>query len=134
MRILPGMVRYSVYNNIQKPFFLVCILIPVLLQAQSPVDRYNPYLSASNQVVFVTAHGWNATQGSMKLYQRANSHHQWKLIHQFAVTLGRNGLAFDRHSILPKPFPAVIKREGDGKSPVGIFRLGPVFSYYYLRV
>lgn len=113
--------------------FLVWIFMPVLLSAQSAVDKYNFHLKASNQVVFVTAAAWNATQGSMQLYQRAGNQQPWKLMHKFAVTLGRNGVAFDRNSTLPKPVPAAIKQEGDGKSPPGIFRLGPVFSYHLLN-
>ena len=107
--------------------------MPVLLHAQSPVDKYNSYLASNNQVVFVTAPDWNAIQGSMQLYQRASDRDAWKLITQFAVTLGRNGMAVDKQSMLPKPVSAVIKREGDGKSPAGIFGLGPVFSYHSLE-
>jgi len=125
--------NYLINNSIKKAFLSVCVLIPVLLMSQVAVEKYNPYLTASNQVVFVTASDWNATQGMMQLYQRKNNHRSWKLIHQFAVTLGRNGLACDRHSVLPKPATVVSKNEGDGKSPVGIFRLGPVFSYHSLN-
>lgn len=113
-------------------FLLVCFLIPVLPQAQNALHTYNSYIQTSNQVVFVRASGWNATQGSMQLCQRKDNRHSWKVIHQFAVTFGRNGLAFDRHSVLPKPATANTKQEGDGKSPAGIFRLGPVFSYHSL--
>ena len=127
------MKKLCVYNY-RKPIFLfVCMLAPVLLQAQTDVDRYNSYLEASNQVLLVTAPDWNATQGSLQLYLRTNKHHPWKLVNQFAVTLGRNGLAYDRHNILTGPAPAFIKKEGDGKSPVGIFSLGPVFSYHPLQ-
>jgi D-alanyl-D-alanine dipeptidase len=113
--------------------FGACIFEPLFLAAQHGINGYNPYLKASNQVVFVTAPDWNATQGTMQLYQRRDEHHPWKLVRQFAVTLGRNGLGFDRNSILPKPGRVVIKQEGDGKSPAGLFGLGPVFSYHSLN-
>ncbi|MEP6950502.1 MAG: L,D-transpeptidase family protein [Ginsengibacter sp.] len=108
------------------------MFIPAFLGAQA-VDSYDRYLKTSNQVLFVTAPGWNATQGLMRLYGRKDNHHPWKLVNQFAVTLGRNGLGFDRNSILSKPVPLVTKQEGDGKSPAGIFSLGPVFSFHSLK-
>ena len=107
--------------------------MPLLLRAQSTIDKYDTFLKANNQVVLVTATDWHTTHGLMQLYQRPNAHSQWKLAHQFAVTLGRNGLAFDGRSVLPKPASAVVKHEGDGKSPSGIFRLGPVFSYHEMN-
>jgi L,D-peptidoglycan transpeptidase YkuD (ErfK/YbiS/YcfS/YnhG family) len=125
--------NYCGVNNIKNTFFLFFIFLPVLLHAQNSVDRYNTYLTLSNQVVFVTATDWKAIQGTMKLYQRAKNNRPWKLTHHFTVTLGRNGLGFDKQSVLPKPDAVVIKHEGDGKSPVGIFRLGPVFSYHPLK-
>lgn len=125
--------NYPIGNGIRKAFLLVYMLIPLLLVSQTDVRKYNPYITASNQVVFVTAVDWKATQGMMQLYQRESSRHPWRLIHQFAVTLGRNGLAFDKRSVFTEPATVVVKHEGDGKSPVGIFRLGPVFSYHSLQ-
>ena len=107
--------------------------MPLLLHAQSTIDKYENFLKANNQVVFVTATDWNTTHGIMQLYQRINAHSEWQLSHQFAVTLGRNGLGFDGRSNLPKPAAALIKHEGDGKSPAGIFKLGPVFSYHKMN-
>ena len=113
--------------------FLACMSMPVLLRAQAAVGSYNRYLKESNQVLFVTAPSWIATQGLMQLYSRKNKRRPWKLINQYAVTLGRSGLGFDRHNILSKPVSGIIKQEGDGKSPAGIFSLGPVFSFHPLK-
>jgi L,D-peptidoglycan transpeptidase YkuD (ErfK/YbiS/YcfS/YnhG family) len=121
------------YHSRKTVFLFLCMLVPVLMQAQTVIDKYNSYLKSSNQVLFVTAPDWNATQGSMQLYSRTNKHYPWKLVNQFAVTLGRNGLAYDGHNILPRPVPVLIKHEGDGKSPAGIFSLGTVFSYHLLN-
>lgn len=107
--------------------------LPVLLIAQPNINEYNKYLTLNNQVVFVTATNYNAAHGKMQLYHRRNSDRKWKLKAEFEVTLGRNGLAFDRKSILNKPAFAVVKQEGDGRSPAGIFALGPVFSYHTIQ-
>lgn len=123
----------KVYNTLRKMIWFSNVFIPVLLHAQIGFKKYNQVLKESNQVVFVTANNWNASHGLMQLYQRPNAHSTFKLQHQFAVTLGRNGLAFDGRSVLPKPVDAAIKQEGDGKSPAGIFPLGPVFSYHVMN-
>lgn len=122
--------KNQVYSGIKKALFCLILFIPLLLLSQVPVNKYNSYLATNNQVVFVTAPDWNASQGLMQLYERTDNSHPWKLIHEFAVTLGRNGLAFDPKSNLSKPNSITTKHEGDGKSPAGIFTLGPVFSYH----
>ena len=106
--------------------------LPVFINAQSAINNYNKNLTSTNQVVFVTAAKWNATQGKMQLLSRKNNHSHWKLEEEFDVTLGRNGLGFDSRSTINKPDSAAIKQEGDGKSPAGIFALGPVFSYHQI--
>jgi D-alanyl-D-alanine dipeptidase len=48
----------------------------------------------------------------------------------FRVALGKNGMAWDeRQSFRPKDKAAPVKREGDGKSPAGIFPL--LYAYGY---
>lgn len=68
----------------------------------------------------------------MFLYERKKSNTAWKLADSFAIVVGRNGLAKDhRSSISFNNLPT--KKEGDGKSPAGIFPLGIVFSYHDLK-
>jgi L,D-peptidoglycan transpeptidase YkuD (ErfK/YbiS/YcfS/YnhG family) len=111
---------------------IALIMAPLLLHAQ-PFKQYSSYLKRNNQLVLVQATNWNTTQGTLQLYSRKNRHHSWKLNNQFAVTLGRNGLASDRRSVLAGLPTSTIKKEGDGKSPAGLFGLGPVFSYHQLQ-
>ncbi|HRH59128.1 MAG TPA: L,D-transpeptidase family protein, partial [Chitinophagaceae bacterium] len=59
-----------------------------------------------------------------------NNGKPWKLKASFAVTVGRSGLAWDPSASLSHKKEAATKHEGDGKSPSGIFKLGPVFSYH----
>ena len=97
------------------------------------IEDYNNHLSGNQQVLFVTVPTITSVQGTMVLYQRKNSRTAWKASDSFAVVEGRAGLAKDAQTnvIMAKDLP--IKKEGDGKSPAGIFPLGDVFSYHDLR-
>ena len=95
-----------------------------------PIEAFNAYLTNSNQVLFVKTPSSNAVQGTMALYERKNNRKNWKLKDSFAVVVGRAGLAKDAKSILPFSNEMPVKKEGDGKSPAGIFKLGDVFSYH----
>lgn len=57
----------------------------------------------------------------------------WKQVDAFPVTVGSSGIAWDETTLIPHDITLPAKREGDGKSPAGIFKLGPVFSYHPLK-
>lgn len=101
------------------------------LQAQA-INTYNQYLTESNQVLFVKTASPDAIQGSMLLYERKRTGKPWKIKDSFAVVVGRAGLATDLHTSIPFSNTMPVKREGDGKSPAGVFTLGNVFSYHSL--
>ena len=112
-------------------FLLLLIqLIAFALHAQSIIS-FNSYLTNSNQVLFVKTKSVNAIQGTMCLYERKNNRKRWKQTDSFAIVVGRAGLATDPQTALSFTNMPV-KKEGDGKSPAGIFALGDVFSYHKL--
>jgi L,D-peptidoglycan transpeptidase YkuD (ErfK/YbiS/YcfS/YnhG family) len=113
-------------------FALLTCFIAVLAQAQTPL-QFNSSLRSSNQVLLVKLPSYTAIQGRMFLYERKNKRAHWKLIDSFAVTVGRSGLAKDPQTTLSFDASVPVKHEGDGKSPAGIFLLGPVFSYHELN-
>ena len=96
------------------------------------IDSFNTFLTGSNQVLFVKTGSATSINGSMLFYERKNTHSRWKLQDSFPVVVGRSGLARDKVSSLPFITPLPVKKEGDGKSPAGIFPLGNVFSYHKL--
>lgn len=84
---------------------------------------------AALQMVVVTTERWSSVDAALRLYERKGSQSGWTPAGEeiFAV-VGRNGLAWGR-GLHPAPPPGgPQKREGDGRAPAGIFRLGPAFG------
>ncbi len=82
----------------------------------------------SQQLIVVTTHSWHDNYGHLQRYERDNK--GWHRVGKgIDVRLGRNGLGWGigLHHV-PKG-AAYIKREGDGRSPAGIFELKQAFGY-----
>jgi L,D-peptidoglycan transpeptidase YkuD (ErfK/YbiS/YcfS/YnhG family) len=83
----------------------------------------------SLQAVVVTTKDWSATQGNARLFERKNSKSKWKSVGEsFAVVVGRNGLVTTGEHITLSHDTMVVKKEGDGKSPAGLFPLTFAFG------
>jgi D-alanyl-D-alanine dipeptidase len=85
-----------------------------------------PPLNHATQLVVVTTAGWDSTTGELRRFVRDNVHAPWRRDGGVvAIVVGRTGLAwgvgFDRDG--PR------KREGDGRSPAGIFTLDTAFGF-----
>lgn len=79
------------------------------------------------QLILVTTPSWESMQGEMSQYERASQHEEWTLRKPpTPVVIGKNGMAWGMglHSTPTKN----LKREGDGKTPAGIFSIGPAFG------
>ncbi|MEF3191124.1 MAG: hypothetical protein K6347_01045 [Campylobacterales bacterium] len=66
------------------------------------------------QLVVVTPDEVNSSKGTLSLWEHDGA---WQKEFEFGVVLGRNGVAAKGE-----------KREGDGKTPSGLFALGPLFA------
>jgi len=81
----------------------------------------------AGQLVLVTSADWDATEGELRRFERDGE--DWKQVGETTpITLGRTGSAWgiglnDTHGEGP------VKHEGDGKSPAGVFGIGPAFGY-----
>lgn len=92
------------------------------LAADPPV----PATAGANQLVVVVTEGWDANQGRLQAYARTPE--GWAPSGPgFAVAIGRNGSAWG--SGLSSGTGEPRKREGDGRSPAGVFAIGPAFGY-----
>lgn len=85
-----------------------------------------PAFSESLQAVVVTTDDWSATRGEARVYERNHIKAAWKAVgKEFEIVVGRAGLAWSRDVAVES---AVFKREGDGKSPAGLFPLTFAFG------
>lgn len=87
--------------------------------------------SKSFQAVVVTTKDWSAIQGTAQLFKRKNKSPDWKAIGKsFPVVVGKNGMAWSNGlNELPSDTGRLLmKTEGDGKSPAGIFNLSSAFG------
>ena len=85
----------------------------------------------TTQLVLGIAADWNANTVTLQRFERERGG-KWKPVgSSFPGRLGRKGLAWGRglNPIEPTPPEVQVKREGDLRSPVGVFSLGTVFSY-----
>jgi L,D-peptidoglycan transpeptidase YkuD (ErfK/YbiS/YcfS/YnhG family) len=80
-------------------------------------------LAVAMQLVLVVSDGWDATHAELRRFERSGD--GWHQIGKMVpVALGKRGMAWGRglHSQRPT------KKEGDGRSPAGIFPLGEVYD------
>lgn len=98
-------------------FFAILLLIVPLTACSSPLP------ASSTQAIIGISDSWNSSHVTLSLVEK-NAKGQWhRVLGPVRGRLGRNGTAWGRgiHSI---PSSGRVKREGDGRSPAGIFDLG----------
>lgn len=85
-------------------------------------------LHHSLQLLVVTTAHWDSAQGELMLFERSSLEESWKRrASVIPVVVGKKGMAWDCDgmvSLLPGP----VKREGDCRSPAGLFAVGPLFG------
>jgi L,D-peptidoglycan transpeptidase YkuD (ErfK/YbiS/YcfS/YnhG family) len=74
-----------------------------------------------NQLVVVTTQTWGNSNGDLRYFQRTNG--RWVRQSGWRVRIGKNGLGWGESNWPLKQRPAEMtdKKEGDGKSPAGLF-------------
>lgn len=86
-------------------------------------------LAQSKQLLVVFTPSWEAVNGSLQLYQRAQRGARWVRIGKSVpVVVGKNGLGWG-NELASNQWPGPLKKEGDGRSPVGAFSVGPAFGF-----
>lgn len=81
----------------------------------------------ARQLVLVTTAGWNADHGTLRTFARDGD--GWREVHAAApVTIGKNGAGWGLGMNAPQ-VGGPVKREGDNRSPAGVFGIGEVFGY-----
>ena len=85
-------------------------------------------LDTANQLIVVTTKNWTDIQGTAQRYERqGNTFRKYEA--PFPVVVGKSGLAWGKGLGSVEQREGPIKREGDGKAPAGVFKLGTAFGY-----
>lgn len=100
---------------------------PIVAESSLHSIASPPPVTKAGQLVIVLAPNWDALQGELHRYERGEA--GWQEVGQgHPVMLGRNGSAWGL-GLHPMPQPGPQKREGDGRSPAGVFALPGAFGY-----
>ncbi len=96
------------------------------VKTPQPPPVKTPY-AESLQAFVVTTDNDSTVTGTGRLFERKNSKDKWRSrSDKFAVVIGRSGLAWSSDSA--PEMVSVFKKEGDGKSPAGLFPLTTSFG------
>jgi L,D-peptidoglycan transpeptidase YkuD (ErfK/YbiS/YcfS/YnhG family) len=114
----------------------VALLVMMTSGTQIHVDRQTAKspLTQSRQMIVVTTKSWDAVPGTLQRYERRTSRDLWQPVGApIPIVVGRSGLAWGA-GLHGEPSTLAqgrdpLKREGDGKSPAGAFRLNAAFGY-----
>lgn len=90
-----------------------------------------PRTAQSRRMLVVVTDDWSATTGTMQRFERAAPRTPWWVIGEpIPVVLGKGGLGWGV-GMMPRPAgtDGPEKREGDGRSPAGVFYLGDITGY-----
>lgn len=105
------------------------------IPAGSPTSRTGrpgPIGADKTQLLTVISDGWNTFHGELRRYQRQPGAEWVQIDAPIPVVLGRAGYGWGRglHGDgAPEGQRGPIKREGDGRSPAGVFEVGPIYGY-----
>lgn len=98
------------------------------LQFNKELLRTKNILEKSNQLLIVTSKDWDSTTASLTCYERRKGK-LLKIGETIPVNLGRSGLGWGMGIVDFNSANAPVKKEGDGRSPAGIFKLSYAFGY-----
>ena len=84
--------------------------------------------SDTKQLLVVTTKNWSTSKGLLQRFQKEGS--SWKKVgKKINIKLGRNGIGWGIGLHTTPHDAKIIKKEGDGKAPAGIFTLKQAFGY-----
>ena len=103
-------------------------LLSVAAGAQQAPRAASAIPASARQLVLVVTPAWDTTAGTMRRYTRRSASASWRPVGAAVpVVVGASGLAWGADSLGGPDDPH--KREGDGRSPAGIFPLEGTFGF-----
>ena len=86
-------------------------------------------LRRSRQLILVTTRDWDSVPGRLRRFERRGPNAAWRPTGgAVPVVVGRKGLGWGA-GLFGAAAGGPTKKEGDGKAPAGLFRLGPAFGF-----
>ena len=113
--------------NIRQVLSILAVIIFFLSIAAAQGTKQP--LASSKQIVVVITDSWEVVDGVLQYYERQTLSAKWKAVSpKVSIVVGKTGLAWGvgLHGAALGKVP--VKREGDGKSPAGVFGLSAVFG------
>ena len=108
----------------------LAIILGTLLLATFVFANAKPHAAVQNskQLLIITTNSWNSSHGQLQAYGRTNIKAPWVADGTpVSILVGKHGLAWSATTTQPGSGP--VKKEGDMRTPAGIFPLGPVFGF-----
>ncbi|HUH31447.1 MAG TPA: L,D-transpeptidase family protein [Rhodanobacter sp.] len=106
---------------------LALLTLAITLAGTAYADTTKTPWHDARQLVLVTTADWNADHGTLRTFARDGG--GWHAVHVAApVTIGKTGAAWGL-GLNPAQGTGPVKREGDNRSPAGVFRIGEAFGY-----
>jgi L,D-peptidoglycan transpeptidase YkuD (ErfK/YbiS/YcfS/YnhG family) len=109
--------------------FLTLLPIPTSTDYGHKYSVRGGEIHLSKQIIVVVTGGWDSLQGKMICFDKLGG--KWIPRFHNAVVVGKNGMGIGDgldSTVLQKE-TSYVKKEGDLKSPAGIFSIGPAFGY-----
>lgn len=98
--------------------------------APAPAAASGALLARATELVVVTTPGWDSTAGTLWRFTRDVPGAPWRPVATpIPVVVGRSGLGWDAAAVAGAAPGDPRKREGDGRSPAGVFPLDTAFGY-----
>src|SRR3989304_3798952 len=106
------------------------IVLAWILGVLSAAADSSPVPASSRQLVLVVTPNEIATSGVLYRFERDSEDSPWKSLgSEWPIVVGRTGLA-SGVGLHRGPVPGLpMKKEGDGKSPAGVFALTSAFGF-----
>jgi len=106
---------------------VLLVLVCMSTTASSAAADTSPIDALTRQVVLVVTPDWAATQGTLTAFERVPGGPWRQHGRNHTVWVGRAGCGWGR-GFHPHGVAGPRKREGDGRSPAGVFAIGSAFG------
>jgi D-alanyl-D-alanine dipeptidase len=120
--------HHKIEKILLRPMFFIAFSLLCTTKANAQIAGNNVTNAfGANQIMVVLTNNWDNLQGKMYAFEKVND--KWQLKFSNPVVFGSKGLGIG-DGITPFAIDgAPVKKEGDKKSPAGIFSIGTAFGY-----